>query len=212
MKRGVAAGGSALFFALAPGTVAGLLPWALTGWQADATLPWVVRGLGVLMILAGLLVIVPAFVRFVVDGAGTPAPVAQTDRLVVRGPYRFVRNPMYIAVVLAIVGQALLLGSAVLFLYALVAGATMFGFVKLYEEPHLSRVYGAEYEAYRRAVPGWWPRLRRSGAQRRTPPGVSTRRLLRGSRPWGWLTVVELIARLAGGPRPGWWLDGRWVE
>ncbi|MET8148541.1 methyltransferase family protein [Actinoplanes sp. NPDC049668] len=164
MKRGVAAGGGALFFALAPGTVAGLLPWALTGWQAGATPHWVVRGLGVLMILAGLLVIVPAFVRFVVDGAGTPAPVAQTDRLVVRGPYRFVRNPMYVAVLLVIVGQALILGRAVLVVYTLLAGATMYGFVKLYEEPHLARVYGPEYEAYRRAVPGWCPRLRRSGS------------------------------------------------
>ena len=78
----------------------------------------------------------PAFVRFVVDGAGTPAPVAQTDRLVVGGPYRFVRNPMYVAVLLSIVGQAVLLGRWVLV------------------------VYGADYEAYRRAVPGWWPRPR----------------------------------------------------
>jgi protein-S-isoprenylcysteine O-methyltransferase Ste14 len=163
MKRGSAVGGSALFFALAPGTVAGLVPWALSGWQVGTALPWAVRGLGVLMIVAGLAVIVPAFVRFVVEGAGTPAPVAQTDHLVVGGPYRLVRNPMYLAVMLAVVGQALLLGRAVLVVYAVVAAAAMVGFVKGYEEPHLARVYGAEYEAYRRAVPGWWPRIRRSG-------------------------------------------------
>ncbi|MEU7906488.1 isoprenylcysteine carboxylmethyltransferase family protein [Actinoplanes sp. NPDC049118] len=163
MKRGAAAGGSALFFALAPGTVAGLLPWALTGWHTGAELPWAVRGFGALLIFAGLLVLVPAFVRFVVEGAGTPAPVAQTDRLVVGGAYRFVRNPMYVAVLLVVVGQAMVLGRAGLVLYALVAAAAMVGFVKGYEEPHLARTYGAEYEAYRRAVPGWWPRCRRSG-------------------------------------------------
>ncbi|MEU4215825.1 isoprenylcysteine carboxylmethyltransferase family protein [Actinoplanes sp. NPDC026623] len=165
MDRRVATGGSALFFALAPGTVAGLVPWALTGWHTGRALPWAVRGFGVLLILAGLLVIVPAFVRFVVEGAGTPAPVAQTDRLVVGGVYRFVRNPMYLAVLLVIVGQALLLGRAVLLVYALVAAAAMAGFVKGYEEPHLARAYGAEYEAYRRAVPGWWPRFRRPQAR-----------------------------------------------
>jgi protein-S-isoprenylcysteine O-methyltransferase Ste14 len=151
---------SALFFALAPGTVAGLLPWSLTGWRVGTALPWPARLLGALLILAGLLVIVPAFVRFVVDGAGTPAPVAQTDRLVIGGPYRFVRNPMYIAVLAAVAGQAMLLGRWVLVVYGLVAAAAMVGFVKAYEEPHLSQLYGAEYEAYRRTVPGWWPRPR----------------------------------------------------
>jgi protein-S-isoprenylcysteine O-methyltransferase Ste14 len=160
MKRAAAAAGSALFFALAPGTVAGLLPWSLTGWRIGTVLPWPARLFGTLLILAGLLVIVPAFVRFVLEGAGTPAPVAQTDRLVVGGPYRYIRNPMYLAVLLAIAGQALLLGRSVLVAYGLLAAAAMVGFVKGYEEPHLLEVYGADYEAYRRAVPGWWPRLR----------------------------------------------------
>jgi protein-S-isoprenylcysteine O-methyltransferase Ste14 len=160
MKRPAATAGSALFFALAPGTVAGLLPWSLTGWRIGTALPWPARLFGALLILTGLLVIVPAFVRFVLEGAGTPAPVAQTDRLVVGGPYRYLRNPMYVAVLLAIAGQALLLGRWVLVTYGLLAAAAMVGFVKGYEEPHLLEVYGADYEAYRRAVPGWWPRLR----------------------------------------------------
>jgi protein-S-isoprenylcysteine O-methyltransferase Ste14 len=160
MKRASATAGSALFFALAPGTVAGLLPWSLTGWRVGTVLPWPARLLGALLVLAGLLVIVPAFVRFVLEGAGTPAPVAPTDRLVVGGPYRFVRNPMYIAVLLAIGGQAVLLGRGVLVAYGLVAVSAMVGFVKAYEEPYLRQAYGADYEAYRRAVPGWWPRLR----------------------------------------------------
>ena len=81
------------------------------------------RAGGAVLIVAGLAVLVPAFVRFVVEGAGTPAPVAQTDRLVVGGLYRYVRNPMYVAVVLVIVGQAVLLGRWVLVGYAVVAGA-----------------------------------------------------------------------------------------
>jgi protein-S-isoprenylcysteine O-methyltransferase Ste14 len=161
MRRSAAAGGSALFFALAPGTVAGVIPWALTGWRVGTALPWPLRTAGWLMIGAGLLVIVPAFARFVREGAGTPAPVAETARLVVGGPYRFVRNPMYVAVMLVIFGQSLVLGRLSLVIWGLVAGAAMVAFAKGYEEPRLRQLYGADYEAYRRAVPGWWPRLPR---------------------------------------------------
>ncbi|MFF5287955.1 methyltransferase family protein [Paractinoplanes globisporus] len=161
MRRSAAAGGSALFFALAPGTVAGVIPWALTGWRVGTALPWPLRTAGWLMIGAGLLVIVPAFARFVREGAGTPAPVAETARLVVGGPYRFVRNPMYVAVMLVIFGQSLVLGRLSLVIWGLAAGAAMVAFAKGYEEPRLRQLYGADYEAYRRAVPGWWPRLPR---------------------------------------------------
>jgi len=105
-------------------------------------------------------VLVHAFVRFVVEGAGTPAPVAPTERLVVGGLYRYVRNPMYVAVDAVIVGQALLLNQPVLYAYAAVAALTMAAFVHLYEEPTLARRYGADYERYRRRVPGWMPRFR----------------------------------------------------
>lgn len=105
-------------------------------------------------------VLVTAFLQFVVEGVGTPAPVAPTQHLVVKGLYRYVRNPMYVAVVAAIVGQALLFGQPGLLIYAAIAGAAMWTFVIAYEEPHLAARYGAEYEAYRRAVPGWWPRIR----------------------------------------------------
>ena len=101
-----------------------------------------------------------AFARFVRDGLGTPAPVAPTERLVVTGAYRHVRNPMYLAVLAAIVGQGLLLGQPRLLGYAGVVALAVVSFVRLYEEPTLERQFGAEYEAYRRAVPGWWPRLR----------------------------------------------------
>ena len=158
MRRSAAATGTALFFAIAPATVAGLIPWLLTGWRVGTELPVVVRAVGALMVLAGLLVIVPAFVRFVTEGAGTPAPVAPTERLVVGGLYRCLRNPMYGAVLLAIAGQAILLGRWVLVSYGLAGAIAMVAFVKGYEEPTLARRYGEQYADYRRAVPGWWPR------------------------------------------------------
>jgi protein-S-isoprenylcysteine O-methyltransferase Ste14 len=158
MRRAIAAAGSAVFFALAPGVMAGLIPWSLTGWEAKDTWP-ALRVLGAVLIAVGLVVLVQAFVRFVVEGVGTPAPVAPTEHLVVGGLYRYVRNPMYVAVTAIIVGQALVLGRPALLLYAAAFVAVTATFVRLYEEPTLRERYGAEYEAYRRAVPGWWPRL-----------------------------------------------------
>jgi protein-S-isoprenylcysteine O-methyltransferase Ste14 len=108
----------------------------------------------------GVAVLAGAFVRFVTEGAGTPAPVAPTERLVVGGLYRYVRNPMYLAVTAAVLGQAALLAQPVLVWYAAVVGALMVAFVRWYEEPGLVRRYGTAYEEYRRAVPGWWPRTR----------------------------------------------------
>jgi protein-S-isoprenylcysteine O-methyltransferase Ste14 len=162
MRKPVAAAGSAIFFVLAPGVVAGLIPWWLTGWRAREPLPyWApLRVAGVALLAAGVVVLVHAFVRFVVEGAGTPAPVAPTQELVVGGLYRYVRNPMYLAVVAAIVGQALALGQPALLLYAGAVGAATGAFVHWYEEPTLARQFGAQYEAYRRAVPAWWPRRR----------------------------------------------------
>ena len=162
MRRRTAAVGSAVFFMLAPGVVVGLIPWLLTRWQAREPLPyWApVRVLGGLVLVAGLIVLVGAFVRFVVEGLGTPAPVAAPERLVVGGVYRFVRNPMYVAVLATIIGQALLLGQLGLLLYAAAAWLITAVFVRWYEEPTLTRRFGADYEAYRRAVPAWWPRLR----------------------------------------------------
>jgi len=159
VRRPTAAAGSAVFFAVAPGVVAGVVPWLLTGWDTRSWwLPLRVAGALVLAGSAGVLL--HAFVRFVAEGRGTPAPVAPTEHLVVGGLYRFVRNPMYLAVVGAIVGQALLLGRGVLIVYGAVIAVVFVAFVRLYEEPTLRRQFGAEYEAYRRAVPAWRPRLR----------------------------------------------------
>jgi protein-S-isoprenylcysteine O-methyltransferase Ste14 len=154
-----AALGSMVFFALAPGVVAGLIPWWLTSWKA-ARPPWwlPLRATGAVLLLAGVGVLVHAFARFVVEGLGTPAPVAPTRELVVGGLYRYVRNPMYLAVLAAIVGQALLLGRPVLLAWAVAVAAAFVAFVRGYEEPTLASQFGERYQAYRAAVPGWWPR------------------------------------------------------
>jgi protein-S-isoprenylcysteine O-methyltransferase Ste14 len=158
----MAAVGSALFFLAAPGVVAGLVPWLLTGWEVEEPVSyWApVRVIGALLVVAGVAVLVHAFARFVLEGRGTPAPVAPPEQLVIGGLYRYVRNPMYLAVLAIIVGQALVLGQLELLWYAAVIGAAFIAFVHGYEQPALSRQFGAEYEAYRRAVPAWWPRRR----------------------------------------------------
>lgn len=162
MRKTMAAAGSVAFFLLAPGVVAGLVPWWLTRWHLREPLPlWaLLRGAGVLVLATGIVVLVQAFARFVMEGVGTPAPIAPTERLVVGGLYRHVRNPMYLAVTATIVGQALVLGQPALLLYAAAVGVVFVSFVYWYEEPVLARRFGAEYETYRRAVPAWRPRIR----------------------------------------------------
>src|SRR3954447_10278210 len=155
----MAALGSAAFLLLAPGVMAGLIPWLLTGWDAYDS-PATLQIAGWLLIAAGLVALVESFARFVIEGRGTPAPVAPTERLVIGGLYRYVRNPMYVAVAALVVGQALVLGRPVLLLYAVAFWLLTSAFARFYEEPTLSERYGPEYEEYRRAVPAWLPRRR----------------------------------------------------
>src|SRR3954447_23824224 len=152
VRRTLAATGSAVFFGVAPGTVAGLIPWWLTGWRLREPLAhWApLRVVGIVLVATGAMVLVQAFGRFVVEGLGTPAPVAPTAHLVVGGLYRFVRNPMYVAVVAVIIGQAMLLWQPVLLRYAVVVAAAFVLFVLGYEQPALRRQFGSSYENYRR--------------------------------------------------------------
>ena len=158
MNSTVAAIGSAVFFVVAPGTVAGLLPyWLSDGWHSHAAL-WYLRIPGALLILAGLVVIVNAFARFATEGIGTPAPIAPPKHLVVGGFYRYVRNPMYVALLALIVGQGLWLAQSSVLIYGAVVWATTALFVKIYEEPKLAQTFGEEYDEYRRHVRAWIPR------------------------------------------------------
>ncbi len=159
MRKITAKAGSAVFLVIAPGVVAGLVPWWLTGWRTGAAYPAPVQITGAVLAAAGAAALLAAFAQFAIQGRGTPAPPAPTGQLVVRGLYRYVRNPMYLAVLAVITGQALLLGRPVLLGYAAAVAAAVIAFVYGYEQPTLARRYGAQYEAYRKAVPGWWPRL-----------------------------------------------------
>jgi protein-S-isoprenylcysteine O-methyltransferase Ste14 len=151
--------GSVGFFFLAPGTVAALVPWLISRWQADAEVPLLLEVAGFALVVAGLAFVIAAFSQFVREGRGTPAPVAPTERLVVGGLYRWVRNPMYLAVAAMIGGQGVILASRGILVWLVVFGVTVWSFVTFYEEPTLQRRYGASYTAYCSVVPGWWPRL-----------------------------------------------------
>jgi len=150
------------FFVVGPGVVAGFIPWRLTRWKVRRPVPGglAVRATGGVLLGAGAVTMANAFVRFVVEGLGTPLPVAPPQRLVVGGVYRHVRNPMYVAGEAAILGQALLLGQPRLLLYAASTAVPVVAFVRSYEEPTMLKTFGAEYEDYRRNVPGWLPRVR----------------------------------------------------
>jgi protein-S-isoprenylcysteine O-methyltransferase Ste14 len=146
---------------LAPGTFVGLVPWLITGWRFHHPLPrWIAaQVVGVLLICAGLVPVIHAFVQFAKAG-GTPMPIAPTQHLVVTGFNRYVRNPMYLGLLTVLAGEALLFGQFVLLLYAAAMWVLTASFVRWYEEPTLARQFGAEYELYRRAVPAWRVRLR----------------------------------------------------
>jgi protein-S-isoprenylcysteine O-methyltransferase Ste14 len=156
--------GTIVFALVVPGTVVLYVPFLLSGWRVEA--PFfgfvVFRWVGFALCACAAPVFLDFFVRFVREGHGTPAPVAPTRHLVVGGPFRYVRNPAYVAVVSLLLGQALLFGHAGLLLYAVAVALAFHAFVVLYEEPTLRRQFGAEYDAYCQQVPRWIPFLRRT--------------------------------------------------
>ena len=158
-----AALGSLAFLILAPGVVAGLIPWLITHWSPlpPTDGPGAIRWTGLLLIAAGLVVVIDAFAQFAWDGLGTPAPVAPTRTLVVSGFYRFVRNPMYLAVTALIVGRAVLFANWGVAVYGVVVAAAFVTFVWLYEEPTLRQAYGEAYAAYCATTPRWIPQFKR---------------------------------------------------
>jgi protein-S-isoprenylcysteine O-methyltransferase Ste14 len=162
MRRPVAAVATGVFFLAGPCVVAGLVPWLISGWNLPRTASaWLIVRVaaGALLVLAAVLLLVRNFIRFVMEGRGTPAPMAPPEQLVVGGDYRYVRNPMYVAIVAALLGQALIFGSRALLIYAIAVWAVAATFVRGYEEPALLRRFGASYERYRHNVRAWLPRL-----------------------------------------------------
>ena len=161
MRRSAAVIGTVIFFLFVPCVLAGVVPWWISRWEFKLSFLGVelMQFVGAALILAGVTGLVDTFARFALQGLGTPAPIAPTQHLVVTGLYRYVRNPIYVAVTAVIFGQAVLFGDWRLFAYGAVFWLLVHLFVVGYEEPTLEGSFGAEYEAFRINVPRWIPRL-----------------------------------------------------
>lgn len=153
--------GSALFLLVAPGTVAFAVPlWIRRSGRPSIWLEgFPLRLIGAMLLTAGAMILFDSFARFAIEGLGTPAPPMPTRKLIVSGLYRHVRNPIYVAVLSLIFGQALLWADASVLAYGALIGAGFHLFVILYEEPTLMRVFAAEYAMFQANVPRWIPRL-----------------------------------------------------
>ena len=140
--------------------MAGVLPYLLFGWSINQPLLgfFDTKFIGICTILIGLSCLFDCFGRFALEGRGTPAPVAETEILIASGLYRFVRNPMYVAVLTIVLGEGLLFGNSLLLLYATTLWIVFHLFIRLYEEPHLSRRFGDSYKEYCANVRRWLPR------------------------------------------------------
>jgi len=145
-----------LAICLLPGMVAGVIPALLV----DELAAWPLVVLGAAVAVLGLALIVQTVALFASVGKGTLAPWDPTERLVVRGPYRRVRNPMISGVLCVLLGEALAFGSVAVLVWFAIVFALNAVYFPLIEEPDLQRRFGADYEAYRAAVPRWLPRLR----------------------------------------------------
>ena len=150
---------SLLFLILAPGMVAGYIPLALLqrGQQVETG---IFEYLAFPLWLMGGIILLWSFWNFLKEGRGTPAPIDPPKELVATGFYRYVRNPMYVAVLSIIIGHFLWFGYWNLLIYAIVVFVAFNTFVAYYEEPTLKRKFGAAYEEYLKRVPRWIPRFR----------------------------------------------------
>ena len=153
--------GSAVFLVLAPGLVAGVIPWWISHWRVETALLGlpVLRVAGGVLLALGVMGLLDSFARFAIQGIGTPAPVFPTRHLVVTGLYRYVRNPIYVSVVSVILGQGMMVGNIQLLEYGGVVWLLFHLFVLIYEEPTLRATFGSEYTAFCAEVPRWIPRF-----------------------------------------------------
>jgi len=160
MRKPAAAAVSVAWGVALGGTFGCLLPYLLGDWHLHRPLPYwtVAQAAGALLICAGLVPITWSFAEFA-RAEGTPVPAAAPPRLVVSGCYRYVRNPIYAGFVAVLIGEVLVTGSPGLLEYTAVAWCIGAAAVRFYEEPTLARKFGADYQAYRRAVRAWIPRL-----------------------------------------------------
>ena len=153
MKITSAAIGTVIFTLVVPALLAGVVPQVIAPLDNTAP-PWAMI-MGWILIAVGTIGYLWCAFDFVRYGLGTPAPIAAPDQLVVRGPYHYTRNPMYVSVLLAIVGQAAWRWSGVVLLYGAFFLLCTNLFIRAYEEPTLTRKFGESYLRYRNHVPRW---------------------------------------------------------
>src|SRR5688500_4616230 len=147
-----------LFTILQPGVVVVLLPYLLLTWRGYEFVPRTFSTThlaGAALIVAGVLIMATCILRFVTEGKGTISPIDPTKKLIVRGLYRYSRNPMYVGAMLILIGETIFWWSAALALYAAVVFIAFNVFIILHEEPRLRREFGPEYESYLHEVGRW---------------------------------------------------------
>ena len=142
-----------------PGWLLVYLPWWMTRFRVAVAEPVWQMALAGALILVGLAPLFESTLRFIFVGRGTLVPAVPTERLVVTGLYRYVRNPMYLGVFTTLGGEVLLFRSRDLLTEFLICALAVHLFVLLYEEPTLARRHPAEYPLYKNSVPRWLPRL-----------------------------------------------------
>jgi protein-S-isoprenylcysteine O-methyltransferase Ste14 len=144
------------FVLLVQATVVGLIPWWLSRLGPRLEIgAWRVAGL--VPLAPGIALLFICNLLFVRHGHGTAAPYDPPRLLVIRGPYRYVRNPMYLSAILIVCGMGLWLRAASLLLYAVVLAGAYHVFVRYHEEPRLTAQFGRAYATYLKRVPRWWP-------------------------------------------------------
>ncbi len=146
------------FFLLHPGLVAFLIPYLIAGENLFVSIAGPIlfhHFLGVLIFIAGILILLLCIWRFIIDGKGTLSPLDPTRRLVTTGLYRITRNPMYVGVILILLGEFVILSKGLLFLYTLIIFAVFHFFIIFWEEPRLWRDFGAAYEEYKAQTRRW---------------------------------------------------------
>ncbi|MGH3037949.1 MAG: methyltransferase family protein [Gaiellaceae bacterium] len=144
---------------LCPAVVTLVVPAIILWWSGEALADWALVLVGAPLIALGLALIAWTVELFATVGGGTLAPWDPTTRLVIKGPYRHVRNPMIDGVLLILLGEAALFGSPALLVWFAVVLAANAAYIPLVEEPGLRERFGEEYEAYRATIPRWLPRV-----------------------------------------------------
>ena len=148
-----------LFFILQPGLVVGLIPYILVRHQLETILNAdlnTLSYLGILLIIIGLSITLYCVYRFIVDGRGTLSPAHRTKALVVKGLYKYSRNPMYVGMLSVLMGEVLFTGSWRLLVYTIAVGIAFHLFVIFIEEPRLTRDFKTDYLTYMNKVKRWF--------------------------------------------------------